>query len=151
MKVFGYARLSQESDRSLQSQRQDIERACESLGHELMQIFDEGEKSSGFSDNRPKYRRMLQLIQIEKHKVIDPDNPQDLLLENVDAFADDVKKRSEIEKSMAELRKKKQLGHPLGRPPFGLTYKTDKSGFEPATGFEKALRGCLKRVDCQPE
>jgi DNA invertase Pin-like site-specific DNA recombinase len=179
MRVFGYVRLSQESDRSIASQREDIIRECQTLGYELVQLFDEGERSSGFSDDRPEYQRMLKAIRdgapvdlvmvrdmarfgrtmkeriyqvlhlerlgvhvynIEKHKLIDPDNPQDLLLENVEAFADDVKKRSEIEKSKAELEKKKRLGHPLGRPPFGLRYTKDKAGFEPAEGFEKALR-----------
>lgn len=179
MKVYGYVRLSQESNRSLNSQREDIERECRTLGYELVEIFDEGERTSGYADIRPEYQRMLQLIQdgadvdllmvrdmarfgrtmkeriyqvlhlerlgvrvynTEKHRVMDPADPQELLLENVDAFADDVRKRLEIEKSKAELAKKKLLGHPLGRPPYGLKYTRDKSSFEPAGGFEKALR-----------
>ena len=179
MKVFGYVRLSQESDRSLKSQREDITAECKSLGYELVEIFDEGKKSSGFTNNRAEYQRMLQMVQngipvnlvmvrdmarfgrtmkeriyqvlhmerlgvrvynIEKHKVIDPDNPQDLLFENVDAFADDVKKRAEIGRSKAELAKKKKLGHPFGRPPYGLKYNVDKSAYQPAEGFKMALR-----------
>lgn len=185
MRAFGYVRLSQASDRSIASQVEAIRSVCRAQSWTLLEVFDEGPRSSGYRDDRPEYRRMLSLIEadadadlvmvrdmtrfgrtmkerlyqvlhleqlgvrvysVEKRAVVDVDNPQDLLLENVDAFADDVRKRAEIAKSKAELTRKRRLGHPVGRPPFGLAYSRDKSRFVPTERFEIAV-AVLERRD----
>lgn len=58
VKAVGYTRLSQESDTSIGSQKEDIEKYCENCGFELERIFDDGQNSSGFDDERPQYVEM---------------------------------------------------------------------------------------------
>jgi len=58
MKAVGYTRLSQESDTSIESQKEDIRSYCSSEGLELDNIFDEGEKESGFDDERTQYQAL---------------------------------------------------------------------------------------------
>lgn len=184
MRVVGYVRLSQDSDRSIASQAEAIRAECERhKDWQLVAIFDDGPHSSGYREDRPAYQRMLTHVEadgadlvmvrdmtrfgrtmkarvyqilhlerldvrvysIDKGDVVDVDDPQDLLLENVDAFADDVRKRAEIDKAKAELARKRRAGHPLGRPPFGLAYSRDKSCLVPAAGFETALAVIKRR------
>jgi len=180
IKVVGYTRLSQESDISISSQKEDIIRYCKKHGYKLVRIFDEGEKSSGWDTAREQFNKMIEYIlnpendikgivvrdpsrlgrvfkdrlywvlHLEKHGiyvhsvikdgVIDPNDPQDLLIESVRAFSDDVIKRAEIERSKREIQKRKEKMLPLGRPPFGFKYSKDKTKLIPnGKEFEKAL------------
>ncbi len=81
---------------------------------------------------------------IEVHTIqgrIDPDNPTELLIESVKAYSDDVVKRSEIERAKREIRKRKEKGLPLGRPPYGFRYSRDKTHLEIyPEEFNKALQ-----------
>lgn len=60
--VVGYTRLSQESDRSIESQKEDIRAFCEEQDWELVKIFDEGEYESGYDTEREEYQRMLEYV-----------------------------------------------------------------------------------------
>jgi DNA invertase Pin-like site-specific DNA recombinase len=62
VKAVGYTRLSQESDRSILSQKEDIQEYCRKHGLRLVKIFDDGQHSSGFNNDRPEYTRMKQLL-----------------------------------------------------------------------------------------
>lgn len=62
MTAYGYTRLSQQSDTSIQDQKQYIRQYCSENNLELEKIFNEGEKSSGFKNDREKYQEMLQKI-----------------------------------------------------------------------------------------
>ena len=62
MKAVAYVRLSQESDTSINSQIEDITAYCEKNNIELVRIFNEGEKVSGWDDNRPQFKEMLSYI-----------------------------------------------------------------------------------------
>lgn len=61
-KAYGYTRLSQKSDTSIEKQKQYIEQYCEEHSLELVDIFDDGEKSSGYEDQREEYQEMLKQI-----------------------------------------------------------------------------------------
>ena len=81
---------------------------------------------------------------IEVHTIqgrIDPDNPTELLIESVKAYSDDVVKRGEIERAKREIKKRRERGLPLGRPPYGFRYSKDKTRLEiDPEEFEKALK-----------
>lgn len=64
MKGVSYLRLSQESDRSIPSQREDIEKYCEQNDINLVKEFNDGQNSSGFNDERPEYRKMKKRLAI---------------------------------------------------------------------------------------
>jgi DNA invertase Pin-like site-specific DNA recombinase len=65
MKAVGYTRLSQESDTSISSQKDDISSYCSSEGLELEHMFDEGEKQSGFDDEREQYQAMKEYLSFQ--------------------------------------------------------------------------------------
>jgi len=62
MKAYGYTRLSQESDRSIDSQKEDIHNYCQDHELELEKIFDDGQNSSGFNNKRKAYTEMKQAL-----------------------------------------------------------------------------------------
>lgn len=64
MKAVGYTRLSQESDSSIPSQKEDVKKYCQDHGLELQKIFDDGQNSSGFNDERPEYLDMKQRLEL---------------------------------------------------------------------------------------
>lgn len=71
MKAVGYTRLSQESDTSISSQKDDIRSYCSSEGLELDHMFDEGEKESGFDDEREQYQAMKEYLSFQDvHAVV---------------------------------------------------------------------------------
>lgn len=61
-RAVGYTRLSQRSDRSISKQKEAIRKYCEKNGFELDRIYDDGEKSSGFDDDRSEYLRLKEHI-----------------------------------------------------------------------------------------
>ena len=64
--TVGYVRLSQESDRSIANQKEEIRQFCSEEGLELLRIYDDGERASGFDDNRPAYQDMLIAVEDEE-------------------------------------------------------------------------------------
>lgn len=66
--AVGYVRLSQESDRSIAAQKEEIRDFCEEVGLNLVRIYDDGERASGFDDaDRPAYREML--VAVEEQEI----------------------------------------------------------------------------------
>lgn len=63
MTAIGYTRLSQESDTSIERQKRNIRAYANEHGLDLQRIYDDGERSSGFSPNEleeyPKVRRRV--------------------------------------------------------------------------------------------
>lgn len=57
--AVGYTRLSQDSDTSIDHQKDSIREFCADHGYELLDIYNDGERSSGFDDSRPEYQKML--------------------------------------------------------------------------------------------
>lgn len=57
--AVGYVRLSQQSDRSLTAQREDIEDYCGREGLILEKVYNEGEGASGHDNDRERYSEML--------------------------------------------------------------------------------------------
>lgn len=57
--AVGYVRLSQQSDRSLAAQREDIKEYCAREGLSLVEIYNEGEGASGYDNDRARYSAML--------------------------------------------------------------------------------------------
>lgn len=55
----GYVRLSQQSDRSLAAQREDIEEYCAREGLSLGEIYNEREGASGYDNEHERYSAML--------------------------------------------------------------------------------------------
>lgn len=63
VKAIGYTRLSQKSDTSIEDQKRLIRDYCKSKMLNLCRIFNDGEKSSGFKNDREEYQAMLEEIQ----------------------------------------------------------------------------------------
>ena len=62
MKGVTYLRLSQESDRSIPSQKEDTQKYCKQNNIEIVEEFNDGQNSSGFNNKRPKYIEMKQTL-----------------------------------------------------------------------------------------
>jgi DNA invertase Pin-like site-specific DNA recombinase len=60
--AVGYARLSQESDTSIASQIEDIKKYCSAHGFNLLRVFNEGEKASGWDTERSEFNRMIEFV-----------------------------------------------------------------------------------------
>lgn len=56
--AVGYVRLS-EQGKSIPAQRSLIREYCESRGFDLIEIYDDGQRSSGYSEEREQYQAML--------------------------------------------------------------------------------------------
>lgn len=61
--TVGYARLSQESDRSIEGQKRDIREYCSDRGLDLLGILNEGAGSSGFDSDREKFVELRRLAE----------------------------------------------------------------------------------------
>ncbi|WP_418281891.1 recombinase family protein [Halorubrum sp. DTA98] len=62
--AIGYTRLSQQSDTSIDTQKRRIREYCDEYGFELVEIFDEGEQSSGFTPaNLKEWTALRDVIQ----------------------------------------------------------------------------------------
>lgn len=57
-RAVGYIRLSQDG-MSLDRQQRDVEDYSDAEGFELVEMYNEGRRSSGFDENRPEYQAML--------------------------------------------------------------------------------------------
>lgn len=85
-------------------------------------------------------RQNIYVHDISRGGVIDPMNPNELLMESVNAYSDDVKKRMEVEASKREMKKRMEKGLPVGKPPYGLRYNKDKTVFVPNEDFDKVKK-----------
>ena len=59
---IGYTRLSQESDTSIERQQRHIREYCDEQDMALEHIYDDGEQSSGFDDEREAYQKVRQRV-----------------------------------------------------------------------------------------
>lgn len=62
MKAYGYTRLSQYSDTSITRQTESIEDYADEHGLDLDTVLDDGQGASGFSNERPEYQHLKQLV-----------------------------------------------------------------------------------------
>lgn len=171
-----YLRLSQESDTSIPSQREDIESYSNENNIDLISEFNDGQNSSGFNDDRPEYQSMKSFIReedvdavvvrdrqrigrdfdermrfildlrelgVELHTTmeseIDLDDPYSVAVEGIHSASDDKKKRQEIEKGKAEIRKRQEKGYYQGGEPFGLEFDENGRFLVPSERFKTAL------------
>ena len=56
--AVGYTRLSQDSDTSIDRQKRHIREYAEANGFELVELYDDGEHSSGFDAGREQYQNL---------------------------------------------------------------------------------------------
>lgn len=63
--AVGYVRLSQESDTSIEDQKEEIRELAAEHDMELVRIYDDGERSSGFDNTREEYLRMQSILEDE--------------------------------------------------------------------------------------
>ena len=63
--AVGYVRLSQESDTSIEDQRREIRELADEQSFDLLRIYDDGERSSGFDSERSEYLRMQAVLEDE--------------------------------------------------------------------------------------
>lgn len=61
--AIGYTRLSQDSDVSIEKQKQEIRDYCGVAGIQLVEILDDGEFSSGFDVDRDAYQLVKERVQ----------------------------------------------------------------------------------------
>ena len=62
-RAIGYVRLSQESDTSIEDQKQEIRDLANEHNLTLTRIYDDGERSSGFDADREEYLRMQAVLE----------------------------------------------------------------------------------------
>ena len=60
--ALGYTRLSQRSDVSIDRQKELIRDYCTEHGLDLVDIYDDGQRSSGFDDDREAYNEMMEHV-----------------------------------------------------------------------------------------
>lgn len=58
MTAIGYTRLSQDSDTSIERQKRHIREYADEHALNVEEIYDDGEQSSGFDDEREQYTRL---------------------------------------------------------------------------------------------
>lgn len=61
--VIGYTRLSQDSDASIERQKRHIREYTDEHGMSLERIYDDGERTSGWDENREKYQQARSRVQ----------------------------------------------------------------------------------------
>lgn len=61
------------------------------------------------------------------------------------SYLNRMEREKTVEKINHSLKRKKERGEPLGRPPFGLKYSEDKTCFVPNRDFQTALRALKLR------
>lgn len=61
--AVGYTRLSQESDTSIDRQKRHIREYADENGLTLLEIYDDGERSSGFDESREEYQQLRERVQ----------------------------------------------------------------------------------------
>lgn len=61
--AVGYTRLSQESDTSIARQKRHVRKYADEQGLTLEQIYDDGERSSGFDEGREEYQALRECVQ----------------------------------------------------------------------------------------
>lgn len=61
--AIGYTRLSQESDTSIDRQKRHIREYADENGLTLEDIYDDGERSSGFDESREEYQQVRDRVQ----------------------------------------------------------------------------------------
>ncbi|MBB6645080.1 recombinase family protein [Halobellus ruber] len=67
-RAIGYARLSQEG-KSIPEQIEEIEEYCENRSLDLLDIYNDGEQSSGYTDEREEYQRLLEHLRDDDRDV----------------------------------------------------------------------------------
>lgn len=60
--AVGYLRLSQDG-KSLERQRRDVESYADDQGFDLVDVYNEGKRTSGFDDDRPEYQALLSRLE----------------------------------------------------------------------------------------
>lgn len=64
--AIGYTRLSQESDTSIERQKRHIRAYADERHFTLKTIYDDGERSSGFDEDREQYQQVRSRVQSGK-------------------------------------------------------------------------------------
>lgn len=70
---------------------------------------------------------------------VDPNLPEDILMEVFHSLSDDEGKGAEVERLTKAIRKKVEKGHYHGAPKFGTEYSDDKTALVAGDEFDKAL------------
>lgn len=86
--AVGYTRLSQTSDTSIPDQKQEIQNLADEQRFELLEIFDDGQKSSGFDNERDQY--------LEMQAVLEDENVDVLIVRDRDRLSRDKRERSAL-------------------------------------------------------
>lgn len=107
-------------------------------GVDAVVVRDRARLSRDF-DERLRLLTVFRAADIELHIVeagglIDVQDVQTASMECVHAAMDHIKKMAEIRRSREALEEKKEKGHDLGRPPFGLTFDDNGEFWVPDLG-----------------
>lgn len=63
MKAVGYARLSQTSDTSIPRQKKKIKKYANKSDIDLIELYDEGQRASGYNDDRAEYQNLKEHLE----------------------------------------------------------------------------------------
>lgn len=78
---------------------------------------------------------------------VDPNLPEDVLMEVFSALSDDHGKGAEIDRLIAGIEKKIENGHYHGCPPAGLTYTKDKLALKPDPDDQEAFDQAVEAIE----
>lgn len=105
-------------------------------------------------DRKERLRLLLDLdtadVELHSHELgraVDLDDDWELVQQSIQATADDVGKRKEIERSKRATEERIESGFDHGRPPFGLRFDDAGEYWIPGEDFEDALEVISCRKD----
>jgi len=104
-------------------------------------------------NKKERFRQFLNLdawgveFHTRKRGYVDPDAPQDFLMEAFYSMSDDEGKGAETERLTKAIKEKMEAGHYHGAPKYGTKYSEDKTALVPGDKFESALDVLELRAD----
>lgn len=102
-------------------------------------------------DKKERFRQFLNLdawgveFHTRKRGYVDPDAPQDFLMEAFYSMSDDDGKGAETERLSEAIRKKVKNGHYHGAPKYGTKYSDDKTALVAGEEFDIAIEVLNRR------
>ena len=103
---------------------------------------DKLERLDAFTDLNNKWNVEFHTV---KRGFVDPNLPEDILMEVFHSLSDDEGKGAEVERLTKAIRRKVENGHYHGAPKYGTTYSDDKTALVAGDKFNTALEVIERR------
>lgn len=143
-----YTRHPDEYDRELLDHNEDVQRAVEEIEDGVYDFIVARDKERISRDDYFKDFKRAAMFGEAEFVFTDSEG------EDVDSISSEVthviakkKKQEEIEAAKEAKRRRQEKGYPDGRPPYGLEYNTDKTGFRPKKGEYEEVERIFELAD----